>query len=69
MDFPSHEFSTSLLDDNSISKHIQQRVLLKERCGWADLIDTCFKHLIDTTDSQSMRLIFLSGGNYQLMGY
>lgn len=58
MDFPSHEFSTSVLDDNSITKYIQQMGLLKEGCELADLIDTCFKHLIDTTDSLLDTLIF-----------
>lgn len=58
MDFPSPEFSTSVLDDKSVTKYVQQRWLLKERCELADLMDTSFKHLIDTSDSELERLIF-----------
>lgn len=58
MDFPSSEFSASLLDDNSVTEYIQQRWLLKEGRELTDLIDACFKHLIDTSDSESERLFF-----------
>lgn len=53
MDFPSSEFSTSLLDDNNITEYIKQRWLLKEGRELTDLIDACFKHIIDTSDSES----------------
>lgn len=58
IDFPSLEFSTSVLDDNSITKYIQQRGLLKEGYELADLKGTCFKHLIYTSDSELAKLIF-----------
>lgn len=54
MDFPSSEFSTSLLDGNSVTKYIQQRWLLREGHELTDLIDA----LIDTSDPASEKLLF-----------
>lgn len=54
MDFPSSEFSASLLDDNSVTKYTQHRWLLREGHELTDLVEA----LIDTSDSASEKLFF-----------
>lgn len=62
MDFPSSEFSTSLLDDNSVTKYIQQRDCWKKDVSWQTSLtpglNTWLVYLILNLKGWS----FLSGG-------